>query len=188
MTAFSWLGDMMGGLMKLLPRIRLVKAGHGAIRYSPRGKVEVLGPDLYLYWPVCQEFEDFPTASQTVDVAKLPLVTRDGVRVSAGGALTFEVVNLEKFCIHNWNSFDDVDDIAQIALRDVIRTHDFVEIQDDDSDQIDWKLRREAGRRLRRFGVRVNRLSLKGFAPCRLVHVVGDAGHTFVAPPKEEAE
>lgn len=186
MTAFSWLSELMQGVMKFIPRLKLVKAGHGAIRYGRKGKSEVLEPDLYIYWPIIQDFEDFPTASQTVDVAKMALVTKDGEPVSAGGALTFEVVNLRAFCVDNYNTFEDVDDIAQVALRDVVKVHTYDELQAS-GPRIDRELRRKANRRLANYGVRVKRFALKTFAPSNLIHVVGDStGAQIVMQPQQQ--
>lgn len=188
MSAFAWLGEFLKGMTSFIPRLRLVKAGHGAIRYSPRGKSEVLKPALYIYWPMVQAFEDFPTAGQTIEVPKQALLTKDLKTVSVGAAMTFEVEDLQAFCVDNWNTFDDVDDIAQVAVRDVVKEHTLAEIQTDP--EMDEKLRRAAQRRLRNYGVRVKRMAIKTFAPSQLIHVIGDQapGVVLTQPPAGDSE
>ena len=181
MAAFSWLGEFLKGMTSFIPRLRLVKAGHGAIRYSPRGKIEVLQAALYVYGPMIQAFEDFPTAGQTTEVPKQALLTKDLKTVSVGAAITFEIEDLQAFSVDNFNTFDDVDDIAQIAVRDVVKEHTLVEIQTDP--EMDEKLRKAAQRRLRNYGVRVKRMAIKTFAQSQLIHVIGDqAPMTLVQP------
>ncbi len=181
---FGWFSDAARGLLSIFPQRRIVKAGHGAIRYGPGGGIEVLAPGWYVIWPIIQHFEDFPIMRQTTDVPKQPLVTKDGRTVTAGGVIRYSVSDVELFCVENFNTFDDIDDVAQIAIRDVVISHDF-EILQTERKLIDLELRRTAQRRLKSYGVKVHDLNLKGLAPAQLVHIVSDGQSSALIQPKE---
>jgi len=183
---FGWIGEYARGILSVLPQRRIVRAGYGAVRYGPRGGIEVLGAGWYLLWPLFQEFEDFPVAKQTAEVPKQPLVTRDGRTVTAGAIIRYSVFDVERFCIKNLNSFDDVDDVAQIAVRDVVISHRFEDLQAQ-RERVDGELRSVAQRRLRSYGVRVHDLNLKGLAPAQLIHMVSDGQAPVLIQPQENS-
>lgn len=184
---FGWLGDAARGLLSIFPQRRIVKAGHHAISYGPLGGIKIIGPGWYVIWPLFQQFEDFPTMKQTTDVPKQPLVTKDGRTVTAGGVIRYSVCDVELFCIENFNTFDDIDDVAQIAIRDVVISHDFSTLQNDRK-HVDLELRRTAQRRLKSYGVKVHDLNLKGLAPAQLIHIVSDGHAPAMIQPKEVSE
>lgn len=171
---FGWIGEYARGLLSILPQRRIVKAGHGAILYGPKGGIKVLGPGWYVVWLLFQEFEDFPIARQTRTIAKEPMVTQDGRVVSAGGIIRWSVEDLEAFCVDNLNTFDDVDDVAQIAIRDVIASHTY-DVLLNNRKLTDKQLKSKAQRQLTSYGVRVHGMSLKSFAPAQIIHMVGDS-------------
>jgi regulator of protease activity HflC (stomatin/prohibitin superfamily) len=171
---FGWFGDAARGILSVFPQRRIIKAGHAGIRYGPRGGIDVLPAGWYFLFPLFQDFEQFPIARQTVDVAKQPLMTKDGKTVTAGGAMRFSVNDVHLFCIENYNTFEDIDDVAQVALRDVVISHT-LEVLQTDRERLDRELRIRAQRRLRSYGVRVHEFNLKGLAPAQLIHVVSDS-------------
>lgn len=171
---FGWFGDAARGLLSVFPQRRIIRAGHAGIRYGPRGGIDVLPPGWYFFFPLFQDFEEFPIAWQTVDVAKQPLITKDGKTVTAGGAMRFRVDDVKLFCVDNYNTFEDIDDVGQVALRDVVISHTLEALQSD-RDLIDRELRIRAQRRVRSYGVRVREFNLKGLAPAQLIHVVSDS-------------
>ena len=183
---FGWFSDAARGMLSIFPQRRIVKAGHAGVRYGPGGGIKVLPAGWYLYWPLLQKFEDFPVARQTTDVPKQPLVTLDGVTVTAGGVIRYSVRDFELFCVENFNTFDDIDDVAQIAIRDVVIRWNFDALQKQRG-FVDAELRRAAQRRLRSYGVKVHDLNLKGLAPAQLIHIVTDSNQAPVLVQPREA-
>ena len=171
---FGWFGDAARGILSIFPQRRIVKAGYGAIRYGPRGGFEVLEAGWYLLWPLIQEFEDFPVGNQTADVPKQFAQTLDGVSVSFGGVIRYRINDIERFAVKNINSFDDIDDVAQIAMRDQVCSKS-LEILRRERMRLDGELKTAANKRLKSYGVRVIDLCMKGPAPAQLIHVISDS-------------
>src|SRR5690349_6297116 len=184
---FGWFGDAARGVLSIFPQRRIVKAGHAGMIYGPKGGIRVLKAGWYIIWPMFQEYDDFPTARQTANVAKQPLVTKDGKVVTAGGLIRYSVRDVELSCVENYNTFDDIDDVAQVAIRDVIISHDFATLQSERK-QIDEELRRNAQKRLTSYGVRVHDLNLKGLAPAQPIHIVSEGqSPALIQPNHSEA-
>ena len=184
---FGWLGDAARGLLSIFPQRRIVKAGYGAVRHNPNGSFRVLGPGWFIFWPLFQELESFPIARQTSDIPKQPLVTKDGIAVSAGGVIRYSVKDVELFCVKNVNAFDDIDDVAQISIRDAVINNTFHRLQTARKG-IDRMLTTNAGRRLASYGVEVHDVNLKGLAPAQLLHVVSDSQVPVLISPSKEAD
>lgn len=183
---FGWFGEAARGLMSVFPQRRIVKAGHAAVLYGPKGGIKVLGAGWFVIWPLFEQYEDFPVARQTADVPKQPLVTKDGRTVTAGAVIRYSVRDVERFCVENLNTFEDIDDVAQIAVRDVVISHTFEQLQTERT-MIDEELRRMAQKRLTSYGVKVHDLNLKGLAPAQLIHIVSEGQAPAMIQPDKEA-
>ncbi len=184
---FGWFGEAARGIMSVFPQRRIVRAGHAAVCYGPRGGTKVLGAGWFIIWPLFEQYEDFPIARQTADVPKQPLVTKDGRTVTAGAVIRYSVRDVERFCVDNLNTFEDIDDVAQIAVRDVVISHDFAALQSERA-KIDEELRRMAQKRLTSYGVKVHDLNLKGLAPAQLIHIVTEGQAPALVQAKPEAD
>lgn len=172
MGALSWLSELAQWFGKWVPRLVLIRATEGAVKFLPGGKTKEYGPGLLLYWPLTTEIQQYPVVRQVLRLSPQTLMTEDGVSVVAAGILTYTVTDLHTFLVENFDAEHSLDDISQTAIRSAIVTHDFEEIQ---NDRKNWdRTLTLAGRSaLRQFGVKVEALRITTFAKARVLNLIG---------------
>jgi regulator of protease activity HflC (stomatin/prohibitin superfamily) len=108
------------------------------------------------------------------------LTTKDQKKVVVGTVVVYKI----KDVIHaigrmNWDVDTTINDITQAAVTAVIAKHTFQEIMDMiGNDQFETTLTEAVRKKLRPFGVSVQRCKLVDFADCRVYKIVTNAeGH-----------
>jgi regulator of protease activity HflC (stomatin/prohibitin superfamily) len=173
-TAFAWLGQIFDALLKFFPRIVIVRATHGGVKWKRGSRVKAMNPGLHLYWPLTTDIEVVVTARQTLSLPIQVLTTKDNKKVVVGTVVVYKI----KDVVHaigrmNWDVDTTINDITQAAVVNVVAKHTFQEIMDmigNDSftDQLTDAVRKE----LRPFGVSVRRCKLVDFADCKVYKLV----------------
>lgn len=170
MEAFAWLNQLIEFLGSLIPRLLVIRATEGGVKWVRGSNVVPIGPGMHWYWPVCTEIETLVTARQTVNLQPQTLTTADRRKVVVGAVVVYRVRDVERAIGRiNWDVEDTVGDIAQAAVVDVVRSSTLEELMEGDVEE--W-LTKECRQQLSRYGVFVSRAAFTDLAEARVFRLV----------------
>jgi regulator of protease activity HflC (stomatin/prohibitin superfamily) len=187
-TAFAWLGQIFDAILRFVPRILIVRATHGGVKWRYGSDVYPLMPGLHVYWPLVTELEVIVTARQTLALLKQVLMTKDNKKVVVGIVVVYKIRDVvQAIGKTNWDVDTTINDITQAAVVSVIARHTLQELLDMVmTDALNDALTKATRRELRQFGVFVSRCKLTDFADCQVYKVVMDSQALPTANLKEE--
>lgn len=173
-TAFSWLGQMMEWLGKLIPRIIIVKRTHGGVKYVHGHKVVRLDPGLHFYWPIVTEVELHPVARQSVNLPTQVIMTKDRVSFVVGVVSVYEIHDIVAVLSRNWDTDGTVLDITQTAVVEVCAGMTSDELIDKIKTEVKMALTKTTRHFLKPYGIRVKKCAVTDFSICKVFKLVGD--------------
>jgi len=169
-SAFAWLNQLIEAFYRLFPRVLIVRATHGGVKWVRGKKIKPLLPGLHLYWPLVTEVEIVVTARQTLAIPDQVLATRDDKGIVVKTLVVYRIPDpVRAIGKMNWDVDTTINDMTQAAVVRVIATHTYDEIMHGMADEtLTTTLTREVRKELRQFGVHVTRCKLVDFAKCRV--------------------
>jgi regulator of protease activity HflC (stomatin/prohibitin superfamily) len=169
-AAFAWLNQLIQAFYQLFPRIVIVRATHGGVKWVRGKNIKPLEPGLHVYWPLTTDIEVIVTARQTLAVPDQVLATSDGKKVVVKTLVVYRVSDVvQAIGKLNWDCDTTINDLTQAAVVRVIATHTYDEIMRGIADETLTKtLTHEVRKELRQFGVYVTRCRLVDFAECKV--------------------
>lgn len=169
-SAFAWLNQFFQAVYQFFPRILIVRATHGGVKWVRGKKIVPLGPGLHVYWPLTTEVEVLVTARQTLAIPDQVMVTKDGKKVAFKTLVVYRIPDVVRAIGKvNWDVDTTINDMTQAAVARVIVTHTYDEVVQGLADQsLTMTLTREVRKELRQFGVHVSRCKLVDFADCKV--------------------
>ncbi len=167
---FELISQWLEAFTSFIPRIGIMPASHGGIRYKHGHKVSEIKPGIYWYWPLVTTVENFAIKRQTVNVPTQTIYAACGASISAGCVVVFEITNIIKALYETYEIEDTITDEAEALLAQVI-----CKIESIDIDIIDLNktLTVEMRKRLSPYGITVKRANIRDFAPCRVFRLIG---------------
>jgi len=136
----------MGYFIALVVIIIIVLSSIRVIKQYERGVVLTLGrftgvrqPGLRLVVPIIQQMTKVDVRTNTIDIPKQEVITKDNVTVNVDAVVYFRVVDAEKAVLETTNYIYASSQFAQAALRDVtgnIELDSLLGKRDEVSDQI----------------------------------------------------
>lgn len=186
--AFAWLGELFEGLISIFPRVIIVRATHGGVKWVRGSEVVPLSPGWYIYWPLTTEYEAIPVARQTHTPPKQTLTSKDGVRMSIGVVVVYRVNDIQQAIgKNNWDVDATVNDVSQAAVVSVIASKGYKEIMESvGSGDLNDELKTAAKKELSQFGVLVQQCKLTDFTRCDVEKVIHDVPHLHILTSEEE--
>lgn len=169
-SAFAWLNQLFQAIFQFFPRVLIVRATHGAVKWVYGKKIVSLGPGLHVYWPLTTEVEVLVTARQTLAIPDQVMVTKDGKKVVLKTLVVYRIPDVVRAIGKlNWDVDTTINDLTQSAVARVIVTHTYDEVMYGLADEsLTRTLTKEVRKELRQFGVHVSRCKLVDFADCRV--------------------
>lgn len=176
MAALDWLGEVAQWLLSLVPRLRLIRKTHGAVRFT-RGQAVVLKPGLALYWPVWSEIVSTPVVRQTINLPYQSLLTSDGTPVVVAVTVVYEVSDPLLALTQTDNILDTIGDLSHWSVKRVVSACSCDELQRGVSAsgrKIDGLLRAKLARDLASYGVSIRQAFVSEFTRPVMVRLMGD--------------
>lgn len=176
MEALQWFGDVMQAILKIIPRILIVRSTHSGVKFVRGEKIVPLKPGIHIYWPVVTEVEIIPVARQTYNLSNQSLLTKDLKEVSVSPVIIYSINDIVRALARSWDVNDTINDITQLVVVEVVTTHDIKEILDglQIDGVIEAKLTQITRKRLKRYGVRVHKCALSDFTTSKVVKLIND--------------
>jgi regulator of protease activity HflC (stomatin/prohibitin superfamily) len=182
MDVFSIIGEVLRSLLKVVPKLIIVRTTHEGIKFKYGSTVTKItsnnGLGLYrktgihVYWPLITEVEIIPIRRQTADLHSQYLSTKDNTTIGLSGVLVYEIADVEKTLTACYNYEETIPEIALAAIKKVVITYDFKYLQEN-GDLVDKHLTKEMRGFLRPYGVRVVSVCLSDFSKCRVLALWG---------------
>jgi hypothetical protein len=169
---FDWLNDIIQTLLQFFPQRVVVRNTHVMLKWK-HGRVIEKKPGCRWYWPLTTDYELVIVANQPMDLTPQTLLTSDGIEVTCGGIVVFEIRDAIKACGEkNYDINGMVDAIAQAAIVEVVtqwKLDDLVA----DMEGNEEALTKTARTRLRPYGVYVKRTALNSFSTASTYNIMG---------------
>lgn len=181
-TALSLLGEILGTFLALVPRILVIRATHGGVKWK-RGKVvKEIKSGLNIYWPLITEVEVIPTARQTLNLVTQVVTTKDNRKVSIGTVVVYRIKDvIQAIGRINWDVDATVNDITQAAIVSSIAGHEFNKLLSMVAvGELNNLLTEVTRKELDEFGVFVFFCKLTDFSECRVFKILLDSGGAAV--------
>lgn len=187
MDLLSVFGEFFHFLGTLFPRWHLIRSTEGGVVFRRNGERIVNGPRLIWWLPCVSDLETVPIVRQVIDLEPQTLMTKDDVQVVASGVVVYDIDDVRKYLVENYDAELSLAEVASAALREVIVGARLEEIQRNTRKTMDNALTKAAKEHLAEFGVRVERMRLTDFSKAMVVNYVG-AGAGGYVPSEEEDE
>lgn len=172
-AAFGWIADLFETAKSFCPHLIIVKRTEGGVKFVHGHKVKVLKPGLRWYWPLVTDYEIVPVVRQVLNLLPQTLLTDDGKTVIASTVIIYRVADVEAFLVENHDADEAIAEVAVAALRDAIVEETLDGLQKNNRKKIDNRLTKQAETMLSLFGVEVEAVKLKSFAPATVYSIVG---------------
>ena len=186
MVGFEWINDIVQVIFSFVPRILIVRATHGGLKWVLGSRVKELKPGIYFWWPLTTEICVLPTARQTLNTRTQALMSNDLKEVVAGGVVVYSIHDIVMAIgQRNWDVDTTVKDITQAAIVEVITKWGIQDLMNNISGKVKEELTQTCRKELRQFGVYVHKVALTDYSTCKAFNVMGTGGTIPVAEEEE---
>jgi regulator of protease activity HflC (stomatin/prohibitin superfamily) len=176
-SAFAWLNQIFQAIYQFFPRILIVRATHGGVKWVRGKRVVALQPGLHVYWPLTTDVEVIVTARQTLSIPDQYMITKDWKTVGFKTLVVYRIPDVERAIgRNNWDVDTTINDLTQAAVARVIVTHTCEEILAAQANgSLAHMCTKEVRRELRQYGVYISRCKLVDFAPTKVIRLLTSA-------------
>lgn len=185
-SAFGWIGQIVEWFGRFIPRREILDTTEGAIKYSgfvtPQWlrrwgyqgdfRVTVHAAGIHWWWPYTSTWSAHPTARQTDRIETQTMETKDGKTFMVSATITYVVEDLVAFVTKIHSPLTTVVDTAMLAVHDVCCDFTWDELQAEQrKGTLKTKLRNEAVRHFRGYGLAIEKLQLNSLSRCRVLKI-----------------
>lgn len=170
---FSWITDLFQWFGTWIPRVIIVRATQEGVKYKMGYKVVKLTPGVHIYLPALSDIEIVYIVRQSLDLVPQTIVCQDGKVCIFSGVVMYSINDVIKYLTKNFDSDQAISEIALAEMRGVLVNKTFEEIQRD-SKVLTNQLTKAITEGLNDFGVCLEYVRLKEFAPCKVLKIVKD--------------
>lgn len=152
----DWLNDIAAWIGELFPRWDLLEVDRGGVKYLPGGRVKVLEPGIYWWWPATTTVVEIPIKRKTLTISQR-LTTKDDFTVLVNTVIAFSVDDVYKAIVETTDFEDTIGEMAQKITIKPIMSRTFEETCRDmsESNNMRNEVTRAARSLLSDFGVNV---------------------------------
>lgn len=171
-TAFAWIGQIASWVGAFVPRWNILDTTEGAIKYVRGVPKECRPGQIHWYWPVTTTWAPYPVARQTDPLQSQTMETRDGKTFIVAGTITYSVHDIMALVTTTHSPSATVIELAASAVHDICCDFDWDELQSEQrKGTLKTKLKNEAQRQLKDYGVTVIKLQLTSLARARVFKI-----------------
>lgn len=149
------------------------------LRYGKFHKV--FKPGLYFKIPFLDSVWRCTIITQSIDIPPQSVTTADGHNVVVKGIIRFSVVDIKTFLLTITQPADVLTDTTGGMIREIIEDTEWYNITD-----IDKKLTSEVGKFVKKWGIKVERVTLTDLQIANSIRVIQDATHQAKIIPVKE--
>lgn len=120
MSFWTDTGDLLSGLLDLIPRLQIVRSNEFGVKFVKGKNAEVVLPGLFFYWPLVTEVELRTSAKCTAETQPQNLTTSDRITVIASSVMRYKILDIKKYLIDNDDSDDALMESLRASLKEVV--------------------------------------------------------------------
>lgn len=168
-SAFAWVSDLFVFFSQFFPRPLVIRSTEGGVKFKNGHTPVEMKPGLNVWFPFRSEVITYPIALQSVDLKAQTLHTTDDRTIIAAGVLEYRVTDIMALLTNVFNADITIQNIAYGAFATVLSNRSWEDLKKlKSTGELERIIRREARKRLRRYGIKVIRTTLTDFAPVRV--------------------
>ncbi len=186
-TVFEWLANFIEILFIWVPRRFQIKTTHGAVKFV-KDKAVALGPGCHWYWPWTSTYIEIATAEQTHNLPTQAIEIQGSKKpLAVSGVIVYSITDVLASLSKSYEVGDTINDVGLSALMEVIGAKKKAELlQERQNGKLVRSLTVMTRRRLKRYGVYVERCSLSDFTSCMPILNMGEGGTVTPVPALED--
>lgn len=172
----DWVGKFIDVVFIWCPRRFHVKATHGVVKFV-RAKAIECPPGCHWYWPWTSTIEEIATAEQTHNLPTQAIESNGAKPLAVSGVIVYRVIDVLVALSKSFEVDDTINDVGLTAIMEVVgsMTRDKLKKALKDG-SLTKQLTTMTRRRLKKYGVYVERCSLTDFTSCMpILNLGGDA-------------
>ena len=174
-AAFAWFGEIIHWIGAFIPRLLIVRATERGIKWVHGKHVKAMQPGLHFYWPIVTEYTIRVVARQTLNMPAQTLITKDKKQVVVTGMVVYSINDIVKAIgEQSWDVDNTVGDLAQAAIVGIITNTNFDELSKLDDKMVN-KMTDATRKKLKKFGVWIEKCFLTDFCTTKVVRIVQNA-------------
>ena len=152
----DWINDLALWVGRLFPRWDLLQVNEGGVKYLPGGKVEILEPGIYWWWPATTNIDTIDIRRQAINVSQR-LTTKDEESALVNTVIVYEISDVKKALVETTDFEDTIEEVAQKLVIKPIMSREFEQTCRDmsESNEMRNEVTRLARSLLSQYGVNV---------------------------------
>lgn len=169
---FGWIGKLFEWVGRWVPRLEIIEANEGGVKFVRGRHVREVEPGLTVYWPLTTTILKTCVVRQILNLTTQTVTTRDGRAVVVSGIVVYRIHDVVLYLVDLHNADAAIANVALAAITRVVVGTDY-DVLLENRDTLDDALTRAAIKDTEGFGVEIERVRLTDFAPCRALSVNG---------------
>jgi len=143
--------------------------------------LRTVNPGIYFKIPFFDSVWKHVTITQSIDIPPQSITTADNKNVVVKGIIRFTIVDIKAFLLTITQPQDVLTDTTGGMIRDIIEDTEWVNIID-----IDKKLTSEVGKFVKKWGIKVEKVTLTDLQIANSIRIIQDATHQSKIIPISE--
>lgn len=144
--------------------------------------IKTVKPGLYFKMPFFDSVWKHATITQSIDIPPQSITTADNKNVVVKGIIRFTIVDIKAFLLTITQPQDVLTDTTGGMIRDIIEDTEWVNII-----EIDKKLTFEVGKFVKKWGIKVEKVTLTDLQIASSIRIIQDATHQSKIIPVNES-
>ena len=169
----GWLEQLFQKLLALVPSIFLIEPTEQGARITGK-QYKIIGPGLYLWWPIIQRIIRMDVVTQVVDLTAQTIRTVDGLELVVSGSIRYRIVDIERALFAVQDLDKALSTLALGVILEYVQTKTLVECMN--ADAVKKELRRGVAEAASGWGVKVEGVMLTDLGRVRSLRLFSDTG------------
>lgn len=185
-TVFEWLANFIEILFIWVPRRVQIKTTHGAVKFV-RDKAFELKPGCHWYWPWTSTVTEIAIAEQTHNLPTQAIELSGCTKpLAVSGVIVYSVTDTLAALSKSFEVDDTINDVGLAAVMEVVGSKKKSDLlKERQGGDLTKALTTMTRRRLKRYGIHVERCSLTDFTTCMPILNMGEGGQVVPVPAAE---
>ncbi len=159
-------------LLAILPSIVMVEPTERGARIIWGRQYKIIGPGLYLVWPIIQRIIRMDVITQVVDLAPQTIRTKDGFELVASGTIRYHISDIEKALFAVQDVDKALSTLALAVILEYVKSKTIDECEDIEA--VKKELRRGLTEEASGWGVKIEMVGLTSWGCVQSIHLFGE--------------
>jgi regulator of protease activity HflC (stomatin/prohibitin superfamily) len=168
----EWINRIFDKILALLPELAMVEPTEMGARITMGHRYRIIGPGVYLLWPLIQRVIRMDVITQVVDLAPQTIRTQDGYDLVVSGAIRYHISDIEKALFAVQDLDKALSTLALGVILEYVKSKTMLECEDIEA--VKKELRKGLAEAASGWGVKVEMVCLTDLGKVRSIRLFGD--------------